>query len=99
VTNAVKVMNVKASMLRLLNKETQQLEVAAYCGLSEHYINKGPVDYDPTIFHALSGKAASAYDISADPDALYRRQAEDEGIRTILSVPVLFKNEVIGVLR
>jgi len=99
VTNAVKVMNVKASMLRLLNKETQKLEVAAYYGLSEQYINKGPVDYDPTIFDALSGKAASTYDIIADPDAQYRRQAEDEGIRSILSIPVLFKKEVIGVLR
>ena len=99
VTNAVKVMNVKASMLRLLNKETQKLDVAAYCGLSEQYINKGPVDYDPAVFHALSGKAASTYDISADPDAQYRRQAEDEGIRSILSIPVMFKKEVIGVLR
>jgi len=99
VTNAVKVMNVKASMLRLLNKETQKLEVAAYHGLSEQYINKGPVDYDPNIFDALSGKAASTYDISADSDAQYRRQAEAEGIRSILSIPVMFKKEVIGVLR
>ena len=99
VTNAVKVMNVKASMLRLLNKETQKLEVAAYYGLSERYINKGPVDYDPNVFHALSGKAASTYDISADTDAQYRRQAEEEGIRSILSIPVMFKKEVIGVLR
>ncbi len=99
VTNAVKVMNVKASMLRLLNKETQKLEVAAHYGLSEQYINKGPVGYDPHIFHALSGKAASTYDISADPDAQYRRQAEEEGIRSILSIPVTFKKEVIGILR
>jgi len=99
VTNAVKVMNVKASMLRLLNKETQKLEVAAHYGLSEQYVNKGPVDYDPTIFNVLSGKAASIYDISADTDAAYRRQAEDEGIRIILSIPVMFKKEVIGVLR
>ncbi|MGD0282160.1 MAG: GAF domain-containing protein [Dissulfurispiraceae bacterium] len=99
VANAVKVMNVKASMLRMLNKETQELEVVAFYGLSEQYINKGPVAYDPTIFDALSGKAASTYDISADPDAQYRRQAEDEGIRSILSIPVMFKKEVIGVLR
>src|SRR5512140_2960648 len=39
VTNAVKVMNVKASSVRLLNKETNQLELAAFHGLSEKYAN------------------------------------------------------------
>lgn len=99
VTNAVKVMNVKASMLRLLNKETQKLEVAAYYGLSEKYVNKGPVDYDKSIEDALSGKPASVYDITFDTKAKYRKEAEEEGIRSILSIPVKFKSDVIGVLR
>jgi PAS domain S-box-containing protein len=99
VTNAVKVMNVKASMLRLLNKETQKLEVAAYYGLSEKYVNKGPVEYDRSIADALDGKAVSIYDITLDSDAKYRKDAEEEGIRSILSIPVKFKKEVIGVLR
>ncbi|MFZ5998574.1 MAG: GAF domain-containing protein [Nitrospirota bacterium] len=99
VTNAVKVMNVKASMLRLMNKETQKLEVAAHHGLSERYVNKGPVAYDPSIFDALDGKAVSIYDIVSDTNARYRQEAEAEGIRSILSIPVRFKKEVIGVLR
>ncbi|MBI5195622.1 MAG: GAF domain-containing protein [Nitrospirae bacterium] len=99
VTNAVKVMNVKASMLRLLNKETQKLEVAASHGLSPGYINKGPVAYDKSIDDALSGKAVSIYDITSDANARYREEAESEGIRSILSIPVKFKKEVIGVLR
>ncbi|MFA5352837.1 MAG: GAF domain-containing protein [Thermodesulfovibrionales bacterium] len=99
VTNAVKVMNVKASMLRLLNRDTQQLEMAAACGLSERYVNKGPVEYDKSIDDALTGKAVSVYDITSDPDAQYRREAEAEGIRSILSIPVKFKKDVIGVLR
>jgi GAF domain-containing protein len=99
VTNAVKVMNVKASMLRLLNKDSQQLEVAASYGLSEGYINKGPVEYDQSISDALSGKAVSIYDITSDTDAMYRKEAEEEGIRSILSIPVRFKDEMIGILR
>lgn len=99
VVNAVKVMNVKASMLRLLNKETQKLEVAAYYGLSESYVNKGPVDYDKSIADAMEGKAVSIYDITSDSAARYRIDAEREGIRSILSIPVKFKKEVIGVLR
>lgn len=99
VVNAAKVLNVKASMLRLLNKETQKLEVAAHHGLSDKYVNKGPVAYDASIDDALSGKAVSIYDITSDTDAKYRGEAEAEGIRSILSIPVKFKKEVIGVLR
>ena len=99
VTNVVRVMNVKASLLRLLNKETNQLEIAAYHGLSASYANKGPVQYDASIDDALAGKAVSVYDITADKNARYRKEAEREGIRSILSIPLRFKDEVIGVLR
>ena len=99
VTNVVKVMNVKASLLRLLNKETQQLEVSAYYGLSEKYANKGPVAYDASIDDALAGKAVSTYDITEHENSKYYREAMDEGIRSILSIPLRFEKEVIGVLR
>ena len=99
VTNVVKVMNVKASLLRLLNKETNQLELAAYHGLSRNYADKGPVAYDASIDDALAGKSVSVYDITADRSAKYLREAEREGIRSILSIPLRTKDEVIGVLR
>ena len=99
VTNVVKVMSVKASLLRLLNKETNQLELAAYHGLSHSYADKGPVEYDASIDDALAGKSVSIYDITADKGAKYRKEAEREGIRSILSIPLRFKDEVIGVLR
>lgn len=99
VSNVVKVMNVKASLLRLLNRETNQLEVAAAHGLSGSYVNKGPVEYDASIDDALAGKPVSIYDITADKNARYRKEAEREGIRSILSIPLRFSDEVIGVLR
>jgi signal transduction protein with GAF and PtsI domain len=99
VTNVVKVMNVKASSVRLLNRETMQLELAAYHGLSERYVSKGPVDYDGSIVDALAGKPVSVYDITADRNSRYREEALAEGIRSILSIPLLFGEEIIGVLR
>ncbi len=98
-TNVVKVMNVRASSVRLLNRETKQLELAAYHGLSERYANKGPVDYDGSIVDALAGKPVSIYDITADESSRYRKEAMAEGIRSILSIPLRFGDEVIGVLR
>ncbi len=99
VANVVKVMNVKASLLRLLNKETQQLEVAAYYGLSEKYANKGPVAYDASIDDALAGKSVSTYDMTEHEDSKYYEEAMEEGIRSILSIPLRADKEVIGVLR
>lgn len=99
VTNVVKVMNVKASSLRLLNRETQQLELVAHHGLSERYANKGPVEYDGSIADALAGKSVSIYDITSDANARYRNEALAEGIRSILSIPLRFGDDVIGILR
>ncbi|MEF9426184.1 MAG: GAF domain-containing protein [Candidatus Mariimomonas ferrooxydans] len=99
VTNVVRVMNVKASIVRLLNKATNKLDVAAYHGLSEEYVDKGPVVSDASIADALAGKAVSIYDIQTDPNAHYRDEAAREGIRSILSIPLRIHNEVIGVLR
>ncbi len=99
VTNVVKVMNMKASLVRLLNKEKNQLEIAAHCGLSDSYVNKGPVEYDRSIDDALAGKPVSIYDITEDKSAKYRKEAEREGIRSILSIPLRVHDEVIGVLR
>ncbi|HIJ60017.1 MAG TPA: GAF domain-containing protein [Nitrospirae bacterium] len=99
VKNIVKVMNVKASMLRLINNETNTLEVAAYYGLSENYVNKGPVDLDKSVKDTMEGKTVSIYDISTDTTARYNKEAMEEGIRTILSVPLRKGSEMIGVLR
>lgn len=99
VTNVVKVMNVKASSLRLLNKDTNQLELVAYHGLSDRYANKGPVEFDGSIKDALAGKPVSIYDITADENARYRSEAIEEGIRSILSIPLRSGKEVMGVLR
>ncbi len=99
VKNVVKVMDVKASMLRLINKELNRLEVAAYYGLSERYVNKGPVDCDKSVVDTMEGKTVSIYDIASDPYAKYKKEAQEEGICSILSVPVKTGNEIIGILR
>ncbi|MBF0344215.1 MAG: GAF domain-containing protein [Nitrospirae bacterium] len=99
VTNVVKVMNVKACLLRLINKKSRTLDVVAYHGLSNDYVNKGSVGIDKSIEDALSGKPVSVYDITLDAHSKYHKAAVQEGIRSILSIPLKFKDEIIGVLR
>ena len=93
------VMGLKGSTLRLLNEDKKQLELAAYYGLSEKYVNKGPVSYDASIDDAMAGKPVSVYDITEHKDSKYYKEAMEEGIMNIVSIPMRYQNKLIGLLR
>jgi len=99
VSNATQVMNLKASAIRLLDKKQRTLELEASHGLSEKYLHKGPVDADKSIADAMEGKTISVYNVTEDPRAQYPKQAKEEGIASIISVPLRIKGKVIGVMR
>ncbi|MFZ2087432.1 MAG: GAF domain-containing protein [Desulfobaccales bacterium] len=99
VKNATTALDIKAAAVRLLDENRQQMELVASYGLSERYITKGPVTSDKSISEAMLGKAVSIYDVAHDARATYPKEAAEEGIRSILSVPIALKGKVIGVLR
>jgi GAF domain-containing protein len=68
-------------------------------GLSKKYLNKGPVDADKSISDAMEGKTISVYNVIEDPRAQYPKEAEEEGIASIVSVPMRIKGRIIGVMR
>jgi signal transduction protein with GAF and PtsI domain len=99
VKTASTALDIKAAAVRLLDDKRQQMELVAFYGLSERYINKGPVTADKSIAEAMLGKAVSIYDVGLDNRATYPKEAAEEGIKSILSVPISLKGNVIGVLR
>ena len=99
VSNATQVMNLKASAIRLLDEKQQALELEASHGLSQKYLNKGPVDADKSIADSMEGKTISVYNVTEDPRAQYPKEAEEEGIVSIISLPLRIKGRVIGVMR
>lgn len=99
VTLAVRILNVKACSLRLLNPVNGRLELACAHGLSPAYLDKGPVDKDKSISSSMEGEVVSILDASSDARLQYPEHARQEGIASILSVPVFLKEKVIGVLR
>jgi signal transduction protein with GAF and PtsI domain len=99
VNNVTQVMDLKASAIRLLDSRKRTLELVASHGLSEKYLNKGPVDADKSISDAMEGKTISVYNVIEDSRAQYPKEAEDEGIASIISVPLRIKGGVIGVMR
>ncbi len=100
VQGVVRVMKVKGSTLSLLDKKREKLRVFAYDGLSSEYVNKGLLDSSKSIGETiLNGKHAWVEDVSVDPRVQYPAEAMREGIKSILSVPLIVRNKVIGALR
>jgi len=97
--NIVKLMNVKACTIFLLDKSRNKLEVSASYGLSEAYRRKGPLDADKSIAETLDGKIVLIHDTSNDPRVQYPEEAKREGIASLLSVPMTVKGQILGVLR
>jgi len=99
VKRIVSAMKLKASSLRLLNEKTNDLELAASRFLSKKYLRKGPLDADKSVPEVLEGKPVLIIDAQNDPRIQYGKEKAEEGIASVLSVPVQIYNKVIGMLR
>lgn len=92
-------LDVKGCTIFLINRDTHELEVAATYGLSDEYINKGPLSALKSITDALNEGPVAIYDVSDDPRLQYPEAAGKEGIASILAVPIIIRDRTIGALR
>jgi GAF domain-containing protein len=92
-------LDVKGCTLFLFNRKTHELEVAASFGLSEEYINKGPISALASIAQTLEDGPVAIYDVEDDPRLQYPGAAVKEGIKSILSVPIAMGGKLLGALR
>lgn len=99
VDQVIATMQVKASALRLRNETTHELELIVAAGLSERFLAKGQPHTDQSISDTLAGKTVLITDTATDPRLEYPAETVAEGIATILSVPIIARQRVIGVLR
>ncbi len=99
VSKLPEMMQVEAATVRLLDDTGDHLSLVAATGLSEKYLSRGSVDREVAVRLALKGEPVLIRDAAKDPRISYRQEAEEEGIRTILAVPVMAMGEVLGVLR
>ena len=91
--------DVKGCAVFLINRKTNDLEVAASYGLSDEYINKGPVSALRSIAQSIEDGPVAIYDVTDDPRIQYPEEAKKEGISSILSVPIVAGGYLIGALR
>lgn len=98
---ATKALRCKGSVIRLLNQSGSHLTVAGSFGLSEGYLDKAPIEVARARIdqEALLRKTVLVPDVTVDTRLRYPEKIATEGIRTILSTPLLGKRGPIGVLR
>jgi len=91
----------QACSIRLLDRKRMTLEIVAAYGLSSTYLEKGPVRVEdhPIDDRVLAGEAIATMDITAEPHLLYVEEAKREGIKSVLSVPLMAHERAIGVVR
>ena len=89
----------KGCTVFLINRKTNELEVAASYGLTDEYINKGPLSALSSIAQSLEDGPVAIYDVTDDPRIQYHEEAKKEGIASILSVPIVAGGNLIGALR
>lgn len=99
IDKAIAIMNVKACALRLINETTRELELLASKGVSEHYLKKGPLHVDKSIRETLEGFPVLVLDAKTDPRIQYPSEIVQEGIASILSLPIVAMERVVGILR
>ena len=99
VTKTSGALDAKGALLRILNKETNQFEVRAACGLGERYLAKGPVTTE-TVLSTLSelDKVYIITDIWNAPRVEYPQATWDEGVRMMVDMPLAI-DEPIGLIR
>ena len=99
VENVAKSVGAKGCTLMLLTPDRKLLLHSAAYGLSDWYVHKGRVSADKSIAEALEGKPVAVLDATEDKRIQYRLEAKREGVASILSVPMMLREEIIGVIR
>jgi GAF domain-containing protein len=93
------VMDVDAATIRLLDESGKKLHLRAAFGLSDAYLNRGPVDAEESVMKALAGTPIAVPEAAEDSRFHYPEEARTEGIHSILVAPIPIRGEVRGILR
>ncbi len=100
VTVTAEVMSSKICSLMLLDKSTQELSIKATQSVSEFYNTKPNAKLGEGIAGRVAqcGKSITVLDVRKDKRYLNQAIAKKERLCSLLSLPLIFKGNVIGVL-
>lgn len=92
-------LGIKGTALYILDPEREELELLASAGLSINYVNKGPVLVDKSIKIESNRRPVIVSDAQTNNKLQYPDKAKEEGVRAIISHPIVMRGKIIGSLR
>jgi GAF domain-containing protein len=97
----VATLEARGSLVRLLSPDGDELLTAGALGLSEAYLQKGPVRVVNSQIdqHVLAGDVVVIPDVTEEPGFQYPEEAASEGLRGMVAVPLSVRARTMGVLR
>jgi signal transduction protein with GAF and PtsI domain len=100
VTMTAKVMDSKICSIMLLDEKKEELVISATQSLSDDYVNKPNLKVGQSISGevVLEKKPIMVLNVTKHPGYMYPELAQREGIASLLSVPMMIKERVIGVI-
>jgi len=92
-------LGIKGTALYILDPEREELELLASAGLSIDYVNKGPILVDKSIKIESNRRPVIVSDAHTNNKLQYPDKAKEEGVRAIISHPIVMRGKLIGSLR
>ena len=90
---------VKGCSIMLFDEREKQLIRVASFGVSERYLKKGPLFIDGKYTAFVTGKPVFIQDFQNDRRIQYPEEARKEGIVSMLSVPIKYRRDPMGLIR
>jgi len=90
---------IKGSSILLYDEREKQLFRVASWGLSDEYLRKGAMFMDEICQEFRQGKVLIFEDIRNDPRVKYAKDAIKEGIDFMMSIPIKYHKNLIGLLK
>jgi GAF domain-containing protein len=92
-------LGMKGATIRLINEDSDTMDLVASYGLSERFLNKGAVLARKSISEALKGKTIVIDDVATDKRLQYTKETQAEGVASMVCLPIRSQENVIGVMR
>lgn len=90
---------IDACTIRLLDGDSGRFVLGAAAGLSAEYLARPEVDAEETMAMVASGVPVAMDDASLSPHRPFREAARQEGIASVLTLPISFQGRVTGIMR
>lgn len=92
-------LEVDAATIRLLDSGTGTFVLGAACGVSDEYLSRSTIDSNEVMSALLKGLPIAKTDIDLFCTHDSCSYISREGVKSAMSLPILFKGQVMGLLR